>query len=833
MRAVVLRAFNEPLELEEREIPVARNAAERPARPRMRRLPLGPARGRELLRVRAPARARARDRGRGRPARQRARLRPVGLRGVPLLPRDEENVCPDAREAGLFQDGGYAEYIRVPARRYLYPIGDLDPMQAAPLGCGGLTPYRSVKQRARGWRRFARARARRRRARAVRHPVPAADDRRRGRCRRPLGAKRERALELGAARPPLPKSWTAPTARCWTSSAQTIRSRMPPGSSTGRASRSSSDCTGEDPVRARRGTARGALPVQHLGLPGRARGADRARPARAARVHDRHPAARAGSASARADPLRRGPRAVSFSRHDSVFRDRRAMDSRVDSDDVRDRRRTAAEVVDEALDRIAGANGALNAFCQVRPQAARAAAAAVDARVAAGTDPGPLAGVPLAVKDVIWEAGVEATDGSRSLVGFVPGESATVVRRLVDAGAVVVGRTNVPEFCYRGFCVNDLYGATSNPWDLGRTTGGSSGGSAAAVAAGLVPLAIGTDGGGSIRIPSSFCGVTGIKPTYGVVPREPQWPGWLTLTHLGPIAFTVEDCALMLSVMAGPDGRDPMSLPRLDGDLLAGARIVATSPGCGWVSRRTSVMCGSTTACAPRSVRLSNASHRSAPSSWPRPRASQPARHLEHPHDGRQPRVRGAAARDGPRRARHSRSDRARRRGLGRRICADAQRTVGVRVRLGPVDERLRPVADSDDGVRRVRARTHRPGDGRWAADRRVLRRLLSLLLPVQSDRPAGDQRSDGHRRTRAARWAADRWSAVRRRPRARGGAAWERLGAWPRAPREQRAPLDSEAQAIAAGVRIAAEGEVAEIRRVLSPRDGERVVEYEPDPRA
>lgn len=228
--------------------------------------------------------------------------------------------------------------------------------------------------------------------------------------------------------------------------------------------------------------------------------------------------------------------------------------------------------MDEALDRIAAANGALNAFCQVRPQAARAAAAAVDARVAAGTDPGPLAGVPLAVKDVIWEAGIEATDGSRSLVGFVPGESATVVRRLVDAGAVVVGRTNVPEFCYRGFCVNDLYGATSNPWDLGRTTGGSSGGSAAAVAAGLVPLAIGTDGGGSIRIPSSFCGVTGIKPTYGVVPREPQWPGWLTLTHLGPIAFTVEDCALMLSVMAGPDGRDPMSLPRLDGDLLAGAR---------------------------------------------------------------------------------------------------------------------------------------------------------------------------------------------------------------------------------------------------------------------
>ena len=242
------------------------------------------------------------------------------------------------------------------------------------------------------------------------------------------------------------------------------------------------------------------------------------------------------------------------------------------SRDVRSGRRAAVDVVEEALERIAGHNRALNAFCEVRANAARAAAADVDARVAADADPGPLAGVPVAVKDVVWEAGVEATDGSRALLGFVPEESATVVRRLVDAGAVVVGRTNVPEFCYRGFCANDLYGTTSNPWDLGRVPGGSSGGSAAAVAAGLVPLAIGTDGGGSIRIPSSFCGVAGIKPTFGVVPREPQWPGWLSLTHLGPIAFTVEDCALMLSVMAGPDQGDPMSLPPLGRDLVAAAR---------------------------------------------------------------------------------------------------------------------------------------------------------------------------------------------------------------------------------------------------------------------
>lgn len=242
------------------------------------------------------------------------------------------------------------------------------------------------------------------------------------------------------------------------------------------------------------------------------------------------------------------------------------------SEDVRAGRRSAAALVEEALDRIAGLNGALNAFCEVRTRAAREAAAAVDARVAAGSDPGALAGVPVAIKDVVWEAGVEATDGSRALVGFVPEQTATVVRRLVDAGAVVVGRTNVPEFCYRGFCANELYGATSNPWDVGRTPGGSSGGAAAAVAAGLVPLAIGTDGGGSIRIPSSFCGTAGIKPTFGVVPREPEWPGWLSLTHIGPIAFTVEDCALMLSVMAGPDQADPMSLPPLGADLVAASR---------------------------------------------------------------------------------------------------------------------------------------------------------------------------------------------------------------------------------------------------------------------
>ena len=240
--------------------------------------------------------------------------------------------------------------------------------------------------------------------------------------------------------------------------------------------------------------------------------------------------------------------------------------------DVRAGRRRAVDVVDEALSRIAARQDDLNAFCEVRVEAARVAARAVDDRLAQGLDPVPLAGVPVGIKDVIWEAGVPATAGSRALVDFVPGETAASVERLQAAGAVIVGRTNVPELCYRGSCANELYGTTSNPWDLGRTPGGSSGGSAAAVAAGMVALAVGTDGGGSIRVPASFCGVAGLKPTYGLVPRAPQWPGWWTLTHVGPIAFTVEDCALMLAVLAGPDDRDPVSLPALDRDYVTTAR---------------------------------------------------------------------------------------------------------------------------------------------------------------------------------------------------------------------------------------------------------------------
>ena len=242
---------------------------------------------------------------------------------------------------------------------------------------------------------------------------------------------------------------------------------------------------------------------------------------------------------------------------------------------VRSGETSASAVVAGALERIAALNPVLNAFCEVRGTEAQRRAESIDARIAAGQDPGPLAGVPVGLKDCIWEAGVETTNGSRARRGFRPERSAVAVERLEQAGAIVVGRTNQPEFCYRGDCSNDLYGVTANPWDVQRTPGGSSGGSAAAVAAGLCSIALGSDGGGSIRIPSSFCGVVGLKPSWGLVPREPGWPGWYTLNHVGPMACSVEDVALVLQILSGPAFSDPMTIPPLSVDYVA----AVDSPG--------------------------------------------------------------------------------------------------------------------------------------------------------------------------------------------------------------------------------------------------------------
>jgi Asp-tRNA(Asn)/Glu-tRNA(Gln) amidotransferase A subunit family amidase len=231
-------------------------------------------------------------------------------------------------------------------------------------------------------------------------------------------------------------------------------------------------------------------------------------------------------------------------------------------------RLSPSELVEDSLEAIERLDPQLNAFTVILGEQARGTATAVGRAVAAGENPGPLAGVPVAIKDHVWMRGVPATNGSLALADFVPEEDCVCVARLRDAGAVIVGKTNNPEFCYRGITDNALFGLTRNPWALDRTPGGSSGGSAAAVCAGMVPLALGTDGGGSIRIPASFCGVAGHKPTFGLVPKEPGFKNWKTLSVDGPLARSVRDLALMLSLMAGPASADDLTWPIPIGDVL-------------------------------------------------------------------------------------------------------------------------------------------------------------------------------------------------------------------------------------------------------------------------
>ncbi len=244
--------------------------------------------------------------------------------------------------------------------------------------------------------------------------------------------------------------------------------------------------------------------------------------------------------------------------------------------DIRAGRLTSVEVVTSALQQIHESQPRLNAFTIVFDESALAAAREADQAVRRGGRLPPLLGVPVSVKDHIWMAGEPATNGSLALRDFVPGEDAVPVARLRAAGAVIVGKTNNPEFCYRGFTDNLVHGLTRNPWNLQRTPGGSSGGAGASVAAGLTRLALGTDGGGSIRIPASFCGVVGHKPTFGLVPKEPGFKGWKTLSVDGPITRSVRDAALMLSAIAGPAAADDMSYP--GGPSLAQLEAVA-SPG--------------------------------------------------------------------------------------------------------------------------------------------------------------------------------------------------------------------------------------------------------------
>ena len=229
--------------------------------------------------------------------------------------------------------------------------------------------------------------------------------------------------------------------------------------------------------------------------------------------------------------------------------------------DIRAGRVTSVEVVTRSLARIHELQPVLNAFTVILDESALASARDADEAVRQGGPLPALHGVPVSVKDHIWMADTPATNGSLILRDFVPPADAVPVARLRAAGAVIVGKTNNPEFCYRGFTDNLLFGLTRNPWDLQRTPGGSSGGAGSSVAAGMTAIALGTDGGGSIRIPASFCGVVGHKPTFGLVPKEPGFKGWKTLSVDGPLARSVSDAALMLSVIAGPAAADDMTYP--------------------------------------------------------------------------------------------------------------------------------------------------------------------------------------------------------------------------------------------------------------------------------
>ena len=232
--------------------------------------------------------------------------------------------------------------------------------------------------------------------------------------------------------------------------------------------------------------------------------------------------------------------------------------------DIREGRRSSVEVVRAVLERIDAVNPAINAVVQLVPDAVEDAAKADDEQ-RHGISRGPLHGLPFTIKDSFDTAGLVTTVGSVGWRDRVPERDATVVARLKAAGAILVGKTNTPEFTWSDETDNDVYGRTSNPYDLARTPGGSSGGAAAIVAAGAVPFDVGSDTGDSIRQPAHVCGLAGIKPTSGRVPRTGHWPDFRGLfqafTQLGPIARRVEDLDLVLRVIAGPDGVDPFIAP--------------------------------------------------------------------------------------------------------------------------------------------------------------------------------------------------------------------------------------------------------------------------------
>ena len=255
------------------------------------------------------------------------------------------------------------------------------------------------------------------------------------------------------------------------------------------------------------------------------------------------------------------------------------------------------ELMTATLERISQANPDLNAFVALRPEAALEEAAAMTERIAKGEDPGPLAGLPLGVKDLEDTVGMVTSYGSIPFKDNLVGRDSIQVARLKAAGAIVVGKTNVPEFGFTGFTKNRLHGVTRNPFDLEKTPGGSSGGAAAAITGGLVPLATGSDAGGSIRIPASYAGCFGLKPSFGRIPVGPaSFVSYSNMIVLGPLTRCVRDAALYMDCTMGPHPCDPYALPAPTKSYLAcidtpPARMkIAFSPDLGYAVVQEEIM---------------------------------------------------------------------------------------------------------------------------------------------------------------------------------------------------------------------------------------------------
>ncbi len=237
---------------------------------------------------------------------------------------------------------------------------------------------------------------------------------------------------------------------------------------------------------------------------------------------------------------------------------------------IRQRELSAVEVVEAHLERIEQVNPKVNAIVTLVPERALREARAADERLARGEEVGPLHGLPVVHKDLASTRGLRTTFGSLVYSDFVPQEDALIVERLKRAGAITLGKSNTPEFGAGSQTFNEVFGATRNPYDLSKTSGGSSGGAAAALACGMVPIADGSDMGGSLRNPAAFCNVVGLRPSPGRVPVWPTLAPWSPLSVEGPMARDVLDAALMLGAIAGPDPRDPLSLSE-PGELFLGS----------------------------------------------------------------------------------------------------------------------------------------------------------------------------------------------------------------------------------------------------------------------